>query len=127
VFRACGKTWATDSDDARAALAALDDVIATCKVDPDRVAVTGVAMGGFGSWQFAAKHPHRFSAVVPVCGFSPPEIASDVKDLPLWTFLGDADRDRIVLGTRALVAALRKAGATVKETEYRGVGHNSWD
>ena len=127
VFPQARRTWSADSDDAKAALAALDEVMADYKVDPRRVVLTGLSMGGAGSWSNAAAHPERFSAVVPVCGFGRPDLARSVKDLPIWTFLGDADSDRIVSSTRALVAALRDAGAAPRETEYRGVGHNSWD
>jgi acetyl esterase/lipase/prenyltransferase beta subunit len=127
VFPQARRTWSADSDDAKAALAALDEVMADYKVDPRRVVLTGLSMGGAGSWSNASAHPERFSAVAPVCGFGRPEMVKAVKDLPLWTFLGDADNERIVGSTRAMVAALREAGASPRETEYRGVGHNSWD
>jgi hypothetical protein len=50
-----------------------------------------------------------------------------LKETPVWTLMGDADSDRIVQPTRDMVRALRSAGGSVRETEYRGVGHNSWD
>jgi predicted peptidase len=84
-------------------------------------------MGGAGTWGLAAAQPERFSAIVPVCGFGPTAVAEKVKGLPIWSFLGDADSDRIVRDTRALLDALREAGAKPKQTEYRGIGHNSWD
>jgi poly(3-hydroxybutyrate) depolymerase/prenyltransferase beta subunit len=127
VFPQAEKTWAADSDDARAALAALDDVLNSFKADRNQVILTGLSMGGRGSWELAAAHPDRFAAVVPICGIGRPEAAPALKRLPVWTFVGDADRDQTVLNTRAMVEALRDAGAAPKLTEYRGVGHNSWD
>jgi predicted peptidase len=121
------ETWAADSDDAKAALAALDDCLANLKIDKNRVALTGLSMGGRGAWEMAAKHPERFAAVVPICGPARPETATAMKTLPIWSVVGDGDRDTTVKGMRDMATALSKAGAKVKSTEYRGVGHNSWD
>ena len=127
VFPQARKTWAADSDDAKAALAALDDVLASFKVDRKRVVLTGLSMGGAGAWEIAAAHPDRFAAVVPICGRGKPEAAATLKDRPVWTIVGDEDSDRTVRNTREMVAALRAVGAKPKLTEYRGIGHNSWD
>jgi acetyl esterase/lipase/prenyltransferase beta subunit len=127
VFPQAKRTWAADSDDAKDALAALDEVMKSFKVDPSRVVLTGLSMGGSGSWSNAAAHPERFSAVVTVCGTGKPEMAQTLKNLPIWCVVGDADRERAVLNAREMVAALRDAGASARETEYRGVPHNSWD
>ena len=127
VFPQAQKTWNADSDDARGALAALDDVLKAYKGDPDRVILTGLSMGGSGSWSIAAANPERFAAVVPVCGRGQEANAQILKPLPIWAFIGDADRTESVLNTRAMVLALRSAGGHARETEYRGVGHNSWD
>jgi pimeloyl-ACP methyl ester carboxylesterase len=127
VFPQAQRTWAADSDDAKAALDALDDVLASYKVDPERVVLTGLSMGGHGAWDLAAAHPERFSAVVPICGGGRLESVKALKDVPVWTFVGDADRDATVQNLREMVATLRAAGSTPRATEYRGVGHNSWD
>jgi poly(3-hydroxybutyrate) depolymerase len=127
VFPQAEKTWTADSDDARAALAALDDVLKTYKGDPRKVILTGLSMGGAGSWSIAAANPERFAAVVPVCGFGRVENAQILKALPVWAIIGDADSTKSVLNTRAMVEAIRAAGGHARETEYRGVGHNSWD
>lgn len=121
------RTWAATSEDAAGSLAALDDVQKAFRIDPDRVAITGLSMGGFGSWEIAAANPGRFSALLAVCGPNRPELAEKLRNLPIWTVTGDADSDRIVQGLRTMHAALREAGATPRMTEYRGVGHNSWD
>src|SRR5262249_15838444 len=97
------------------------------KGDPRKVILTGLSMGGAGSWSIAAANPERFAAVVPVCGFGRVENAQILKALPVWAFIGDADSTKSVLNTRAMVEAIRAAGGHARETEYRGVGHNSWD
>ncbi len=121
------KTWAADSDDARAALAALDDVLATFQVDRNRIALTGLSMGGSGSWSIAAAHPDKFSALVPICGRGQVETAPTLKALPVWTVVGDLDGLATLQNLRDMDQALRSAGASVHQTEYRSVGHNSWD
>jgi pimeloyl-ACP methyl ester carboxylesterase len=127
VFPQAERTWQSGSDDAAAALATLDAVQRELKVDPDRIILTGLSMGGAGSWSIAAAHPEKFAAVVPVCGFGDTDTALKLVSTPVWSLLGDDDSDRIVQGTRRMISALREAGALVRHTEYRAVGHNSWD
>lgn len=118
-----------------AAAAALDDVEARYNVDRDRVYVTGISMGGYGTWLLALQQPDRFAAAVPVCGgldrtsstLSFPQAAERLASLPQWVFHGDADDIIPVQTSRAVVRALRSAGADVRYTEYAGVKHNSWD
>ena len=64
---------------------------------------------------------------MPICGPGDPETAGRLKGLPVWTFCGDADRDETVLNLRTMAETLRNAGNAARLTEYRGVGHNSWD
>jgi predicted peptidase len=127
VFPQAEKTWKAGSDDAKAALAALDDVMKTYKCDRRKVILTGLSMGGSGTWSIAMAEPDRFSAVVPVCGRGDVANAKALKDLPVWAYVGDADSNETVLNTRDMVLALRAGGGKASETEYRGVGHNSWD
>ncbi len=120
------KTWASDSDDARAALAALDEVMAAYKVDPNRQILTGLSMGGSGTWSIAAAMPDRFAAIVPICGRGKVETAETIRKLPVWTVVGDLDTNP--LGSlREMDDALRALGTSVHQTEYRNVPHNSWD
>jgi poly(3-hydroxybutyrate) depolymerase len=127
VFPQARRTWSAGSADSNAALKALDHVLNTYKTDRNRVILTGLSMGGHGSWDLATAQPDRFAAVVPICGPGEPEAADRLKGLPVWTFCGDSDRDETVLNLRTMVEALRREGATARLTEYRGVGHNSWD
>lgn len=127
VYPQAQKTWKADSADSKAALAALDDVLKNFKANPKRVALTGLSMGGSGSWGLAATHPERFVAVAPVCGQGDLESVAKLKSLPVWVLVGDADGSKTVLNGRELTQALRDAGGDARETEYRGVPHNSWD
>jgi predicted peptidase len=65
--------------------------------------------------------------VVPICGPGSVDRAGQLKGLPVWAFCGDADRDGTVLNIREMIDSLKKLDATARLTEYRGVGHNSWD
>lgn len=121
------KTWKADSADAKRALAMLAEVEKDYKVDPKRVYLTGLSMGGMGTWSLAIEHPDKWAAIVPVCGRGDTKQAARIKDIPCWCFHGDADPAVKVEGSRSMIEALKKAGGEPKYTEYPGVGHNSWD
>jgi len=127
VFPQAEKTWAADSDDARAALAALEDTARRNKIDPNRVVLTGLSMGGFGAYEIAAAHPEMFSALVPICGRGRPESAATLRALPTWIVCGDEDQPRAVQNAREMARVLKEKGGSPRHTEYRAVGHNSWD
>lgn len=120
----------------QAAIAALDDVEQNYRVDPARVYVTGISMGGYGTWRIALEQPARFAALVPVCGgldvrgaslATHADAARILASIPQWVFHGDADDIIPVEESRRMVEALQREGANVRYTEYRGVRHNSWD
>lgn len=125
------RTWMVGTDDGNRALAMLDSVMKEYKTDKNRVYLTGLSMGGFGTWSLAAAEPQRWAAIVPVCGairlHTPQQAAEKIKDIPCWAFHGDMDNSVKVEGSRDMIAALKKAGGIPKYTEYPGVGHNSWD
>ncbi len=104
----------------------LDDVVAKYHVDADRVYLTGLSMGGFGTWDLAIDAPKRFAAIAPMCGGGNPYMARRLKDIPIWVFHGDADKAVPVQKSDEMVDALKKAGADVKFTRYEGVGHDCW-
>lgn len=116
--------------------------------DPDRVYLTGLSLGGYGTWAFGYKYPEKFAALVPVCGgvtasraFPVPEwhplahspsdpyaeTARGIGSVPVWAFHGDRDPRVPVSESRKLTEALEAAGGNVRYTEYPGVGHNAWD
>ncbi len=106
--------------------ALLDDVLAGLRVDPDRVYLTGLSMGGYGTWDLVSRSPRRFAAIAPICGGGNPAQARRIKDVPVWVFHGDKDPTVPVQLSDDMVAALTKAGADVKYTRYEGVGHDAW-
>ncbi len=124
-----GSNWLADGPDAQWALAMLKQTQAEFGTDPDRVYLTGLSMGGAGTWSIAAKNPSAWAAIVPMC--AGPNTANAEKfaaaRLPIWNFCGDKDREGTVKASRDMQEALTKAGGNAKYTEYPGVGHNCWD
>ena len=127
---AVGERW-----NAEDLLALLDSVIASHKADTRRVYLTGLSMGGYGSWALLAKAPERFAAVAPICGggntidiLLASRTKSDaLKSLPVWAFHGGKDSVVPPSESERMIAALKKAG--VKELEltvYPEAGHDSW-
>ncbi|MEM9351862.1 MAG: prolyl oligopeptidase family serine peptidase [Planctomycetota bacterium] len=110
--------------DATAALT--EHLLKTLPVDPDRVYVTGLSMGGLGTWRLIAERPDLFAAAAPICGWAVPKKADLIKDMPLWVFHGEKDEVVGVWNSRVMVNALKEVGAEVKYTEYPETGHDSW-
>ena len=104
----------------------LDAVQAQHQIDPARVYLTGLSMGGYGAWHLAIKDPERFSALVPVCGGGVPALAAKLKNLPTWAFHGANDDVVPLSASTKMVEALKEAGGHAKLTVYPNVGHNSW-
>ena len=126
-----GSSWQVESPDAQRALAMLKLAQAEFDTDPDRVYLTGLSMGGSGTWSIAMKDPAPWAAIVPMCARGDLTQAQKLADarLPVWNFCGDKDQAATVANSRDLQAALAKAGAgeRARYTEYPGVGHNCWD
>lgn len=109
-------------------LAALDEVIKEYNVDVDRIYVTGISMGGYGTWDLLSRHGARFAAGMPICGGGDPTYAKLLKRIPIRTFHGNADPAVPVTGTRKMFASIRKAGGeNISYTEFDGWSHNVWD
>jgi len=130
-----------------AALAALAQTMKEFHTDPARVYLTGLSMGGHGTWYLAYRHPALFAAIAPVCGWieemarfrgsvpvvpaesgaALPALARRLGRLPIWIFHGEVDEAVPVTGSREPAAALRAASADVRYTEFLGSNHNVWD
>jgi predicted peptidase len=107
----------------------LDLIDKTCKdlpIDTKRIYLTGLSMGGYGTWTLLADKPDLFAAAIPICGGGDPESAAKIAKIPIWVFHGDKDTAVKVERSRDMVAALEKAGGKPKYAEYHGVGHDSW-
>jgi predicted peptidase len=100
-------------------------------IDTSRIYLTGLSMGGFGTWHLAAAHPKAFAAIVPVCGgalhYSDlAERIAVLSKVPIWVFHGADDETVPLAESQKLVDALKAAGGNVRFTVYAGVGHDSW-
>ncbi len=125
-----GKTWADDE-----VLALLDDIEAKYAVDKTRVYLTGLSMGGYGTWSLGIAHPERFAAIVPICGggdplkilLPDPKRAEVLKTLAVWAFHGGKDPVVNLSESKRMVEALKKFGCQeVELTVFPEAGHDSW-
>ncbi|MBP3959063.1 prolyl oligopeptidase family serine peptidase [Gemmata sp. G18] len=114
------------SEPLKLTLALTDSLLKDLPIDPDRVYIVGMSMGGYGALDAAQRRPELFAACVPICGAGDVSKAKDIAHVPVWAFHGDADTAVPVSGSREIIDALKKAGAEPKYTEYPKVGHNSW-
>ena len=121
------RTWKAKTPDGNRALAILDEVMNDYSTDADRVILTGLSMGGFGTWSLGFAEKDRWAALVPICGGGDPRSAAGLKDMPIWCFHGGADNVVPARFSREMIAAIKEAGGDPKYTEFEGVGHNSWD
>jgi predicted peptidase len=140
-----GQQWAGPQSEL--ALAALKQTQAEFHTDPSRVYLTGLSMGGHGAWYLAYRHPERFAAVAPICGWVgelpaldfrasvvPPEdgppleaLKRRLAGLPLWIFHGERDPIVPVAASREPARALGAGSGNVHYTEFPGLEHNAWD
>jgi predicted peptidase len=125
-----GQRW-----DNEVLLALLDDVLKKHRIDAKRVYLTGLSMGGFGTWNLGLTHPDRFAAIAPICGggdpllllLADPRKSRALKSLPVWAFHGARDPVVKVAESERMVEAMRQVGAhEVKLTIYPDAEHDSW-
>ena len=122
-----GKIWSDDL-----LLALLDEIETKYAVDPHRVYLTGISMGGFETWSLGLSHPERFAAIAPICGggdFITPYLAdkSQLKSLPVWAFHGAKDPVVPLAESERMVNYLKKLEVReVKFTVYPEAGHDCW-
>lgn len=105
----------------------IDEIVKNYSIDSKRISITGLSMGGRGTFSFGAKNAKQFSAFMPVCGQASKRLAPALSTRPIWIFHGDADTVVPPRSAQMLAKAIREEGGKVKFTLYTGVGHNSWD
>ncbi|HYL64197.1 MAG TPA: alpha/beta hydrolase-fold protein [Candidatus Methylomirabilis sp.] len=145
VMPQCRKNvWWIDPPMDDVAMAALAQSEKEFQGDPRRIYLTGLSIGGYGTWHLAAKYPGRFAALAPICGgilrpeearvHSPQEkkpYTDAAKKIggntPVWIFHGAMDDTVPVTESRRMAEAMKALGGEVRYTEYPGVGHDSWD
>lgn len=106
--------------------ALLDHLIDSYNVDTDRVYLTGLSMGGYGTFYVASRYPGRFAAIAPICGGAGWWMWGALSKLPVWIFHGDADEAVSVTESERAYEKIKAHGGDVKLTIYPGVDHNSW-
>ena len=117
-----GETWSND-----ALLALLDTIIAKYPVDRTRVYLTGLSMGGFGTWSLVEQYPNTFAAIAPVSGGGNPYRARELKHIPVMIFHGQNDKNVPVWQAQQMAMSLVQAGGDAKLMVYPNAGHNIWD
>lgn len=122
------RTWAAEvppiPPDALPAM--VDDIADRHPVDRKRLYLTGLSMGGFGTWELAARMPETWAAIVPICGGGDPGTAARVKDISIWAFHGAEDEVVPPEKSQEMIEAVRRAGGRPRYSELAGVGHDSW-
>jgi predicted peptidase len=107
-------------------LALLDRRLAGGAADCRRVYVTGISMGGYGTWDILCRRPGLFAAGLPICGGGDVAQAKTIARIPVWAFHGSADTAVPVCRSRAMMSALWKEGSNAHYREYPDAGHNVW-
>jgi predicted peptidase len=107
-------------------MALIDEIAETYQVDESRIYLTGLSMGGFGTWSIASVHPERFAAIAPVCGGGLPFLAINLKEVPIWAFHGARDPIVPLQQSEEMVDAVKSVGGDVKLTVYPDAEHDSW-
>ena len=114
-------TWDSEALDAL-----LGEIISQYAVDEDRVYLSGVSMGGAGTWRLASAHPERFAAIAPICGWGDPGMARRIGNIPTWVFHGARDDIVPLQASQEMVDALKQVGNEARLTIYPDAGHDSW-
>ncbi len=119
-------TPATEREPLELVMELVDRLVKELPIDPARLYVTGLSMGGFGTWSAITRYPHKFAAAVPVCGGGDPAAVRQ-NETAVWAFHGAGDLLVSPQRSREMIEAFHSAGAQTKYTEYQDLDHNSWE
>ena len=120
-----GARWESESM-VEALNALLTDAMTRYRVDPRRVYLTGLSMGGFGTWALAAAHPERFAAIAPVCGGGSADLAFQLRRVPIWAFHGAQDPVVPLAEMTTMADAMARVHGDMRTTVYPEAGHDAW-
>ena len=107
-------------------IALLGEKINELPIDTARIYVTGLSMGGYGTWDLCQRFPDKIAAAIPNCGGGDTTLAWKIRDVPIWAFHGSADTVVPTYRSRAMVSALWEVNGNIRYHEYPGVGHGCW-
>lgn len=113
--------WAPDD-----LVALANHIMEIHNVDPDRFYITGLSMGGLGTWSLAGAMPDKVAAIAPICGRADREIVGKIKEIPAWVFHGAQDTVVELSNSEEMVHLLKEQGAKLKFTIYPEAKHDSW-
>lgn len=105
----------------------IDNIVEQYNIDTDRICITGISMGGYGTWEMGILYPDYFSAIAPICGGGVQWRAHLLKDTPVRAFHGDKDPTVSIENTYLMVDAINKVGGKAEFIVLHNVDHNSWD
>lgn len=115
------KRWNT-----KALIALIDEIISRYRIDQNRIYVTGLSMGGNGTWKLATEIADRLAAIIPICGWGDPFDICSIGNLPVWAFHGAKDLIVPLENSQALVDRLKYCNGNAQITVYPEAGHDSW-
>lgn len=123
-----GWAWGGDSpsDAIRMTMSVIEQLKQEFSIDSRRLYVTGLSMGGGGTWEVICQHPGVFAAAAPICGWGDTSKASLLVDQPIWAFHDTNDPTVYVQYSREMIAAVEAAGGHPLYSEYPSGGHNAW-
>jgi predicted peptidase len=104
----------------------LDEVIVKYPVNTKRIYLTGLSMGGYGTWYLAGMYPTLFAAIAPICGGGDFMLGRQLAKTPIWAFHGDKDSVVPLSESKRMIDIVKSAGGKPKFTVYKGVDHDSW-
>lgn len=104
----------------------IEQLIREFPIDTTRIYITGLSMGGYGTWDVIARYPNKFAAAVPVCGGGDPTTAPKIKHIPIWAFHGALDKVVPPRQSRKMIRAIQDAGGIPGYNEYPDIEHDSW-
>lgn len=107
-------------------IALLNEIVTKYRVDTNRIYVTGLSMGGHGTWELAMRQPDRFAAIAPVCGWADISKACSIAHIPIWVFHGAKDVVVPIAASEQMVEKLKACGSDVNFTIYPEANHDSW-